>query len=1051
MEKFWLTWFLILLSISRVNCQIVAQDSTSVSSTNGLDFLISGGNQPGSNLFHSFAQFSVPTDGSATFFTMPEVEAVFSRITGSSISKIEGTIGLTGSSADLFLLNPNGIVFGSDASLNLPGSFLATTADRFLFADGNFFSATEESPLSIARPVGFLFGNSPGEVVSRSISLQVGSGETLALMGGNLTIEGMFLAPGGFLSLFLPGGNIELGSVAGGSQVSLDSDLMPGYGEVNGFGDIRLNSATLNTSGAGSGRIRLQGRNIEINDSQISGLNFGASSGGSIAVNAQFLELKNSSINMIALSTGAAGDISIATNRLVLSGESLIDATTADFGNGGNITIKASELIEIGELSRLTAQTFGVGDAGNIDISTGLLSLRDGGQILSSTRRRSGDGGEIQIRADEILLSGIGLREPNPNFPFLETIVPSGILAVSESISVGEVATGDSGTIEIETNQLTIEDGALISVRNSAGRGGNIGLDVRDLLVLRGSEIAAAAREDGGNIEIDAGLVVALPEVNQINADAGLGSGGNIEIRTNAIFGSQFVEISASSQVGLDGQVGLSEELNLNEQFASVPRPVPLPMPHQGCPAPGGEGSFRNEGGMLQAIPEAQSLIARSDGTIDLLHDPSVELLQLARRYEDQGRLKEAKVVYESMISSGKATPETYERLVNLLFKLEPSQENLQAILETHGESRLTELEDFLNCGEISLTSVYAPDLENKPDAIVTMIELEDTLKIIVSTPGNDKYEHEFAASLSMSEVIVPLTILGSALQADNVSEAPFEDFILKPSQALYETIFSELKTFLPPNGTLLFLLDGEFQKVSVALLQNESGRYLIEDYSIAQTTIPYIYQSNQQKSNNALVAGISDKAPSYSQIGDLQELPYIEVELSLFNTLPINHSILKNEAFTVENLLELGNRYSILHIASYGQFSSLPTKTFLAAHDRLITIEDFHKLVDREGDNSPIPLELMVLSACETAKGDKDANLGLAGIAVRAGAESTIASMWRVGDLATSQWMEVFYQSWLIEGKTKVEAVRDAQLAILEKYNNPLVFAPFILVGNWL
>lgn len=162
-----------------------------------------------------------------------------------------------------------------------------------------------------------------------------------------------------------------------------------------------------------------------------------------------------------------------------------------------------------------------------------------------------------------------------------------------------------------------------------------------------------------------------------------------------------------------------------------------------------------------------------------------------------------------------------------------------------------------------------------------------------------------------------------------------------------------------------------------------------------------------------------------------------------------IDHATLLNEEFTVEHLKERSHKHSILHIATHGQFSSDPDRTYLAAYDNFVKMQDFERVVDR-GD-SPTALELLVLSACETAQGDENASLGLAGIGVKAGAESTIASLWQVSDSATRQWMEIFYRSWLIEGKTKVEAVREAQLAILEEYNNPLMFAPFILVGNWL
>ena len=198
--------------------------STEVATPNNLDFTITGGNQVGNNLFHSFQEFSIPSGGSAKFEGTQGIDNIISRVTGGSISSINGLIQTQGY-ANFFLINPNGVIFGPDAQLNIRGSFLATTANRINFADGRSFSATvsQTQPLlSVSTPIGLQFGANVKPIVNQSqtpdgtgfpIGLEVDSGRTLALVGGDITIENGVLTA--------PEGRIELGSVDDNSLVSL--------------------------------------------------------------------------------------------------------------------------------------------------------------------------------------------------------------------------------------------------------------------------------------------------------------------------------------------------------------------------------------------------------------------------------------------------------------------------------------------------------------------------------------------------------------------------------------------------------------------------------------------------------------------------------------------------------------------------------------------------------------------------------------------------------------------------------------------------------------
>jgi filamentous hemagglutinin family protein len=310
--------------------QVLSDGSTNtlVNSLDNLHFTITGGTTVGTNLFHSFQNFSVPSGGSATFSTIrPEVQTILSRVVGGASSNIDGVLNVVGSSADLFLINPSGIQFGSNASLNLGGSFLATTADRVLFEDGNFFSAIDTSHLlTISAPSGFLFNQNPAQIINRSkfqefgvqVGLRVGPGETLGLLGGDvMMLDGTLSAPGAPLNIIADGGVIDIGAVGDGSVVGLE--LKPGgfeldYSGVTQFRNINLSSAEINATGNSGGQIRLVGRNITIEeDSNVLSLNFGTALGQQVLLRAteSVSLLNSSSITTFSFSSGGVGQIHV--------------------------------------------------------------------------------------------------------------------------------------------------------------------------------------------------------------------------------------------------------------------------------------------------------------------------------------------------------------------------------------------------------------------------------------------------------------------------------------------------------------------------------------------------------------------------------------------------------------------------------------------------------------------------------------------------------------------------------------------------------------------
>ncbi|MDJ0717032.1 MAG: filamentous hemagglutinin N-terminal domain-containing protein [Prochloraceae cyanobacterium] len=577
---------------SLVQAQITSDGtlSTNITTSNNLDFTITNGKQLGGNLFHSFQQFSVPNGGSVSFANGLDVRNIFNRVTGNSISEINGLIQTNGS-ANLFLLNPNGIIFGRNAQLKVGGSFIASTASQINFDDGSIFSASDrqtEPLLTVSIPIGLQFREPPGNIVNRSIANQGNglllSGTTLALVGGDLFLEG------GVLTTI--GGRVELGSVAAPAYVSLipiNAGWQLGYESVQKFQDIHLSEKAVVQTAFGD--IVLQARQIVLSgNSDIFSVNLSEAPGRRITVKAsESVEItEDSNLFTRSRSTGAAADIIIETKQLLVRDNgSFIETSTESDGRGGNLTINATESVEVdgrGGFNRLSTQTFANGDAGTLNITTKSLILRNGGRLSSSTES-FGNGGQVIINAIESIEvsgQGISFNEVKKSGVFAETRQTRGTeakgnggditinterLVVRDGAEISassESSIGKGGEIRIQVGSFTLENGT-ISAETVSTQGGNITLTIDDRLNLRNSSKISTtagtegAGGDGGNITINAPFIIAFPKDNQITANAFLGNGGNINIDTNFIFGvPDFLEISASSQFGLAGTVAIN-------------------------------------------------------------------------------------------------------------------------------------------------------------------------------------------------------------------------------------------------------------------------------------------------------------------------------------------------------------------------------------------------------------------------------------------------------------------------------------------------------------
>ena len=552
--------------------------TASVVTPQGTTDVITGGTPSGGNLFHSFEQFSVPTNNTAFFNNSLDIQNIISRVTGRSVSNIDGVLKANGT-ANLFLLNPHGIIFGDNATLSIGGSFLATTASRLNFADGTFFSTIDSSNtpplLTLSVPVGLQFGSTPGRIIVQgqgqglrmntdlidtSVGLRVQPNKTLALVGSDLALEGG--------TLKTAGGRIELGSVGANSFVSLnpiDNGYALGYESVSTFRDIQLSgAAAVDASGEGGGDITVRGRSVTLKDgSQIEASSLGASPGGTLSVTAsESVELSGTSADSQSPSslltlvypgaTGAGGNLTVETQRLIVQDGAAVSTATSGQGAGGTLAVRASDSVELIGTSADSQYSSGLftvvypgatGAGGNLTVETQRLIAQDGAAVSTATFGQ-GAGGTLQVRAsDSVEL--IGTSADSQYSSSLLTLVYPG-------------ATGAGGNLTVETQQLIAQDGASVSTGTfGQGAAGTLAVRASESVELIGTSadsryrsglfttVQRGATGAAGNLTVETQRLIAQDGAVVAAGTLGSGRGGTLEVRA-----SESVELIGTSADG---------------------------------------------------------------------------------------------------------------------------------------------------------------------------------------------------------------------------------------------------------------------------------------------------------------------------------------------------------------------------------------------------------------------------------------------------------------------------------------------------------------------
>jgi CHAT domain-containing protein len=462
---------------------------------------------------------------------------------------------------------------------------------------------------------------------------------------------------------------------------------------------------------------------------------------------------------------------------------------------------------------------------------------------------------------------------------------------------------------------------------------------------------------------------------------------------------------------------------------------------------------------------ESQALAQRALALSQNSHAPDIAYRwqqQLGKAYSEQGKAEEAIASYTAAVTTlgevrrdllvtnadiqfsfKEAVEPVYRELVNLLLLPDEVEEkSLNQAREVIEGLQLAELENYFRSACIDSASEYIDRLDNQA-AVLYPIILPDRVEVVLSLPGMPlrhyrTWQTAEKTNQTLSELFQSFNPALSSNKRLDLSKQVY-NWLISPTEA----------TLIESNiHTLVFVLDGQLRRIPMAALY-DGQQYLLEKYSVALTPGLKLLGPHFQdpKPLRALMLGLTEARDGFVA------LPGVRAEIEQV-AARVNAEVIFNQDFTKDKLASEIDRvpFPVLHLATHGQFSSDLEKTFLLAWDQKITLGDLDDVLQTRRQQAD-PIELMVLSACQTAEGDDRATLGLAGMAIRSGARSTLATLWSVNDESTATLMTQFYQELANTDLSKAEALRLAQIKVLRdpEYSHPFYWAPFVLIGNWL
>ncbi len=585
---------------------------------------IDGGAVRGSNLFHSFSQFNID-DGQRAYFSNPVgVQNILTRVTGTSASNILGTLGVDGA-ANLFLINPNGILFGQNASLDVRGSFVGTTANGVKFGSQGVFDASDKQApaLLTINPSALLFNQiNSGAITTNQTILPMRPGKNLALVGGNIQFnEGALVTQNGRIEI------TAVGSVKSENNVDSKTIELNTDGSLNASaniltGNISLIGAQVYVFAGDGGSITMNAGNFDISGNSYitSGIGDGqprASQTGDITLNAtDSISIREGSRienSVFENHSGSSSDIKITTGSLLLTDNARLRANVFGQGNAGNIIINAREQVSLDKNAaifanvretgkgnggniiinansfsatndaELSASTYGKGNTGDILLSARNISLSNNASVLNRVQQTGiGLGGNIRINTETLSFTNeasiqtfsFGLGSPGDVI-----IDASNQLSLDTNASISTLVTDDSGgSIRIETGLLSVVDSEISTYTFGKGKAGDITIGASKRADINGKNsdiISQASTEASGST---GNIIISTPSLF-INQDASINnlavdsSAGNIQIDTGLLSvtnGSNISTYTFGKGEAGNIEIGANNSININGKNSQI-------------------------------------------------------------------------------------------------------------------------------------------------------------------------------------------------------------------------------------------------------------------------------------------------------------------------------------------------------------------------------------------------------------------------------------------------------------------------------------------------
>ena len=570
----------LLICISNAQGQSITSDGSlgTMVTLDNSNYTISEGTIRGTNQFHSFGKFNVFQGESAIFTGPVAINNIIGRVTGGSESLIDGLLKSEINGANLYLLNPNGVLFGPNASLNVNGSFHVSTADFIRLGENGVFyaSLSENSVLTIDPPTAFGFlSENPSGISIRQSNLEVPDGETLSVIGGNIEIEGG--------RVIAPGGRINIASVASPGKVTPNrpgeaADLkMVSFGN---FGAIELSDSLVNAGGVGGGTVFIRGGRFHLSNANVFASASGTGNGDpgvgvdAALANDVIFDGSRMGANVFSGVITDSGGVKLTADNVALKNFSEIQsvANTGSIGRSGDIVVTARKDLTLDHGSMIRTGTGGAGNSGDILVRARNIAVRDASIFYSPVFDGSGNGGNIEVLAEGIELSN--------NFPGSLT----GINTNTDS-----PGTGKAGDINIQTGSLNITAGTEISSATFfTGQGGNISLTAEENISIQGNKDLLPFQTgifantlngsgQGGSLQLTTNrLDMTTNTAIQVSTFFGTGHAGNARIEAETM---QLMDASFITTAGLFGNGGNAGNLEVNAESIYISGPESSPDP----------------------------------------------------------------------------------------------------------------------------------------------------------------------------------------------------------------------------------------------------------------------------------------------------------------------------------------------------------------------------------------------------------------------------------------------------------------------------------------